>query len=164
VATPVVVCGQNDALRSRLRRAGLPALGWVDDMPRLMRAVDLLVENAGGLMALEGMASGLPIATYRPIPGHGVRSAATLDQAGVSTWVRHPNELRPTLVRLLDGDLGERQRSAAAPMLRADPAEIVARLAGPHAVPRTAPRSWRFRRDWRSANAQKAKIAEGRRP
>jgi len=163
VATPVVVCGQNDALRSRLGRAGLPALGWVDDMPRLMRAVDLLVENAGGLMALEGMASGLPIATYRPIPGHGTRSAATLDQAAVSTWVRHPNDLRPTLVRLLDGDLGERQRSAAAPMLRADPADIVARLARPQSAPPAPPRAWRWR-DWRSTNVDKQKIAEGRRP
>jgi UDP-N-acetylglucosamine:LPS N-acetylglucosamine transferase len=169
VATPVVVCGQNTALRARLERAGLPALGWVEDMPSLMRAVDLLVENAGGLMAMEGMASGLPVATYRPIPGHGTRSAATLDQAGVSTWVRHPGQLRPTLVRLLDGDLGERERSAAAPMLRADPADIVARLATPRvtpraktpAPPRAASRSWTSRPVWRSTNGHRPTVAEG---
>ncbi|WP_319460845.1 hypothetical protein [Micromonospora sp. RTP1Z1] len=69
VATPVVVCGRNERLRSRLNRAAVPALGWVTDMPLLMRAVDVLVENAGGLMAIEGMTTGLAVATYRPIPG-----------------------------------------------------------------------------------------------
>jgi hypothetical protein len=138
-------------------------------MPSLMRAVDLLVENAGGLMAMEGMATGLPVATYRPIPGHGTRSAATLHQAGVSTWVRHPGQLRSTLVRLLDGDLGERERSAAAPMLRADPADIVARLAAPRvtprastpAAPRASSRSWSSRPVWRSTNGHKPTLAEG---
>ncbi len=158
VATPVVVCGHNDRLRARLDRAGVPALGWVDDMPQLMRAVDLLVENAGGLMALEGMATGLPVATYRPIPGHGRRSAATLAQAGVSTWIRDPGSLRTALVRLVDGDLGVRQRAAAAPMLRSDPAELVARLALPSTP--DFPRSWGYPRDWRSIDLAKPKIAE----
>ncbi|HEY7224772.1 MAG TPA: UDP-N-acetylglucosamine--LPS N-acetylglucosamine transferase [Micromonosporaceae bacterium] len=162
IATPVVVCGRNAHLRERLARAGLPALGWVDDMPTLMKAVDVLVENAGGLMALEGMATGLPIATYRPIPGHGTRSAATLEQAGVSRWIRHPGALRPTLVRLMDGDLGDRQRTAAAPMLGADPAEVVAQLARPtvngsHLVPR----SWASRREWRSMDVESPTIVAG---
>src|SRR6185437_14977887 len=69
-ATPVVLCGRNDVLRARLLRLGIPyALGWVDDMVSLMHAVDVMVENAGGSMALEGMASGLPVITYRPLPG-----------------------------------------------------------------------------------------------
>lgn len=161
VATPVVVCGHNAALRARLGRAGVPALGWVDDMPRLMKAVDVLVENAGGLMALEGMATGLPVATYRPIPGHGHVSAATLQKAGVSTWVRSRSALGPTLVRLLDGDLGRAQREAAESMLRADPAELVANLAGPlPRRPRDRPRAWRSVNAYESKNVVGA--AEGR--
>lgn len=156
-ATPVVVCGRNDRLRDRLSRAGVPALGWVTDMPRLMQAVDVLVENAGGLMALEGMATGLPVATYRPIPGHGHVSAATLEQAGVSTWIRTRAELGPTLQRLLDGELGAAQRRAAAPMLRADPAELVARLATPQRL--TADGS---RRDWTSVNGHAPRSMVGR--
>jgi processive 1,2-diacylglycerol beta-glucosyltransferase len=151
VATPVVVCGRNERLREQLDRAGVPALGWVDDMPTLMRAVDVLVENAGGLMAMEGMATGLPVATYRPIPGHGYISAATLEQAGVSTWIRRPSALRPTLLRLLEGDLGGAQRQAAAPMLRADPAEVVARLANPKAFGRLRDRDWSMIDAYRSS-------------
>jgi processive 1,2-diacylglycerol beta-glucosyltransferase len=129
VATPVVVCGRNEALRQRLARYGVPALGWVDDMPRLMQAVDVLVENAGGLMALEGMACGLPVATYRPIPGHGRLSAAALAQAGVSTWVRDAEDLAPVLTELMHGERGERQRSAARVMFRDDAAHHVAEMA-----------------------------------
>jgi UDP-N-acetylglucosamine:LPS N-acetylglucosamine transferase len=150
-----VVCGRNNWLAARLARAGLPALGWVSDMPLLMKAVDVLVQNAGGLMALEGMATGLPVATYRPIPGHGTRAAATLAQAGVSQWIRRYSDLAPALTRLMAGDLGERQRLAAAPMLRADPADVVARLASP--AP-SVPRSWRYARDWRSIDVDSSKI------
>jgi UDP-N-acetylglucosamine:LPS N-acetylglucosamine transferase len=141
-AVPVVVAGRNTALRQRLMQAGVPSLGWVADMPQLMQAVDVLVQNAGGLMALEGMACGLPIATYRPIPGHGIRAAASMEQAGLSTWIRSPAALRPMLNRLVAGDLAQRQRMAAAPMLRADPAEIVARLARPTAARPGARREW----------------------
>jgi UDP-N-acetylglucosamine:LPS N-acetylglucosamine transferase len=159
VATPVVVCGHNSRLRARLAQAGVPALGWVDDMPMLMRAVDVLVENAGGLMALEGMATGLPVATYRPIPGHGQVSAATLAKAGVSTWIRSRHSLGPTLVRLLDGDLGAAQRSAAAPMFRADPADVVARLASPQRPPRAV--AGRAAHVWRSVNERGSRSMVG---
>ncbi|MEE3921714.1 hypothetical protein V2I01_36055 [Micromonospora sp. BRA006-A] len=40
-------------------------------MPALMRAVDVMVENAGGLTCQEALAAGLPVVTYRPIAGHG---------------------------------------------------------------------------------------------
>ena len=145
VVTPVVVCGRNTHLRERLARAGLPALGWVEDMATLMKGVDVLVQNAGGLTSLEGMASGLPVATYRPIPGHGMRAAATLAHAGISTWIRHPGELAPTLRELLGGTLREQQRRAAEPMLRADPAALVARLARPQSHPPGRRREWRTR-------------------
>jgi hypothetical protein len=58
-------------------------------------------------------------------------SAATLERAGVSTWIRSRRDLGSTLVQLLDGDRGRAQRAAAAPMLRADPAALVAHLASP---------------------------------
>jgi UDP-N-acetylglucosamine:LPS N-acetylglucosamine transferase len=123
VALPVVVCGRNTVLRDRLEQLGLGhPLGWVDDMPELMRAVDVLVENAGGLTSLEAMASGLPVATYRPIPGHGRTNAAALDQVGVSTWIRDEPALRPALIDLMEGQSGQRQREAALALFATEPA------------------------------------------
>ena len=150
-ATPVIACGRNVSLRKRLAHNGHRyALGWVDDMPTLMQAVDVLVENAGGLMALEGMACGLPVMTYRPIPGHGRKSAAALSEAGIATWVRDRDRLGPVLTDLADGPRGRAQRRAASALFQADPAETVADVAtvhrsqvvGGHAA---AARGWRHR-------------------
>lgn len=96
--TCVVVCGRNEALRHRLLAAGVKhAYGWVDDMPSLMHAADVLVQNAGGMSVLEAVASKLPVLTYRSIPGHGLTNAAALDEAGVARWVRHDAELAEAL-------------------------------------------------------------------
>ncbi len=126
-AVPVVVCGRNVALYRRLRRKRMGyVFGWVDDMPALLQAADVLVENAGGLTALEAMACGLPVATYRPIPGHGKANAATMAKAGVATWVRRRAALGPVLAELASGPTGRRQRAMGLSLFQADPARVVA--------------------------------------
>lgn len=121
-AVPVVVCGRNQALADRLRAAGIEhAYGWVQDMPGLMHAADVLVQNAGGLTSLEAFAAGLPVASYGCIPGHGQTNAAALHEAGLATWIREPAALEPVLTELLDGRLGERQRAAGLALFAADP-------------------------------------------
>ncbi|MFL5994563.1 MAG: glycosyltransferase [Streptomyces sp.] len=111
-AVPVVVCGRNEALAEQLRADGIDhAFGWVDDMPSLMHAADVLVQNAGGLTSLEAFACGLPVASYRCIPGHGLTNAAALDEAGAAVWIRDPADLKAVLCDLTDGPLGRRQRA-----------------------------------------------------
>lgn len=127
---PVVVCGHNGVLYRRLQRQRVGhVFGWVDDMPGLMQAADVLVENAGGLTALEAMACGLPVATYRPIPGHGKANAATMAEAGVASWVRRRDALGPILAELADGQRGLRQREAGLALFESDPAAVVAAIA-----------------------------------
>ncbi|MCX3061247.1 glycosyltransferase, partial [Streptomyces sp. GXMU-J5] len=100
-AVPVVVCGRNEALAEQLRADGIThAFGWVDDMPTLMHACDVLVQNAGGLTSLEAFACGLPVVSYGCIPGHGQTNAAALDEAGLAPWIRDPCDLAPTLTEL----------------------------------------------------------------
>ncbi|GHK01356.1 hypothetical protein SY2F82_31530 [Streptomyces sp. Y2F8-2] len=132
-AVPVVVCGRNEALARQLRADGIEhAYGWVDDMPRLMHATDVLVQNAGGLTSLEAFAAGLPVASYRCIPGHGPANAAALDEAGVAVWIRDPADLKAVLCDLIDGPLGRRQSAAGlavfATALDAGPAAEIARV------------------------------------
>ena len=121
-AVPVVVCGRNQALADRLRAAGIDhAFGWVEDMPGLMHASDVLVQNAGGLTSLEAFASGLPVASYACIPGHGLTNADALDAAGLAAWIRSDDDLGPVLTELLDGPLGNAQRVAGLALFEATP-------------------------------------------
>jgi UDP-N-acetylglucosamine:LPS N-acetylglucosamine transferase len=129
-AVPVVVCGGNTVLYQRLLRQGIAhTFGWVRDMAGLLQAVDVLVENAGGLTAMEAMACGVPVLTYRPIPGHGTANAAAMARAGVSRWVRDRAGLGPALVELVDGDGGRAQCAEGLVLFESDPATAVADLA-----------------------------------
>ena len=101
LATPVVVCGHNEALCTRLRSAGHQhVMGWVDDMGGLIRASDVVVQNAGGLTAAEALTSGVPVLTYRCLPGHGRTNAAALDAEGLVPWIRSPNALARALTHV----------------------------------------------------------------
>ncbi len=101
-AVPVVLCGRNDRLRRRIRRSGRAiALGWTDDMVRVLTAVDAVVQNSGGFTSLETLAMGKPILTYRCIAGHGETNAEALDRAGLVAWVRRAEDLAPALRKAL---------------------------------------------------------------
>ncbi|WP_157875902.1 glycosyltransferase [Streptacidiphilus griseoplanus] len=137
-ALPVVVCGRNEALRRRLSAQGFRHVhGWVADMPELMQAADVLVQNAGGLTSLEAFASGLPVASYRCLPGHGRTNAAALDEAGLAVWIREPGQLAAVLAELPDGPRGRSQRAAGRALFASPggPAHAVVRAAAPAPVP-----------------------------
>ncbi|MEV0568294.1 hypothetical protein [Dactylosporangium sp. NPDC050588] len=107
VAVPVVACGRNDVLRRRLHRSGRTiALGWVEDMATLMRACQVVVQNAGGLSSLEALTAGVPVVTYRCLPGHGATNAGALDRIGWVPWIRHRRDLVAGLRAALSGQLG----------------------------------------------------------
>jgi UDP-N-acetylglucosamine:LPS N-acetylglucosamine transferase len=127
--TCLVVCGRNEALRERLLAAGVKhAYGWVDDMPGLMHAADVLVQNAGGMSVQEAVASGLPVVTYRSIPGHGLTNAAALDQAGVARWVRLHSELAAALAEATGSAGGPGTGSGSATAVAALPGVDATRL------------------------------------
>ncbi|MGZ4455194.1 MAG: MGDG synthase family glycosyltransferase [Nocardioides sp.] len=99
LAVPVVVCGHNAGLRQRLEQVpGVVALGWRDDLPGLLRIADCVIQNAGGFTSLEALAAGVPVLTYRCLPGHGQTNAAALEEAGMVPWAREPGDLAPALL------------------------------------------------------------------
>ncbi|HKW71486.1 MAG TPA: glycosyltransferase [Candidatus Dormibacteraeota bacterium] len=69
----VVVCGRNEKLRKRLLELYVEtpvlALGFVDYMPELMRACDLVVTKAGPGAIAESLATGLPLVITGFLPG-----------------------------------------------------------------------------------------------
>jgi processive 1,2-diacylglycerol beta-glucosyltransferase len=133
---PVVACGHNEDLRRQLEDLAkakgyrVVVLGWSDDMAGVMAACDVLVENAGGLTSLEAMSAGVPLVSFRPIPGHGRNSAAAMSAAGVSCWAGNSEGLLENLVLLGRPGLARyRQLSAVAELFSEDAATAVSQLA-----------------------------------
>ncbi|WUI09240.1 UDP-N-acetylglucosamine--LPS N-acetylglucosamine transferase [Micromonospora sp. NBC_00421] len=127
-ARPVVVCGRNTLLYDRLRQDWEHVFGWVDDMATLMRAVDVVVENAGGLTCQEALSAGVPVVTYRPLPGHGRANASILARAGLIRRVSSAAQLRPALMETT----ARRDRPAPPPT---DPVDVEGLVAAVAAVP-----------------------------
>lgn len=128
---PVVVCGRQDRLRQRLTaRAKGVVLGWTDEMPELMAASDVLVENAGGLTAMEALAAGLPVVTYQPIAGHGRENTRLMHAAGVSRRADTADDLLAALEELSAPTLSRRRQvNAGRATLAGDAAEGVVAMA-----------------------------------
>lgn len=130
---PLLVTGRNQKLQRRLEVAGCGRVfGWVDDMAQLMAAADVVVENAGGLMAMEAMALGTPVVSFDPIPGHGRENVARMEEAGVSRYARSEEELQQMIGLLVRDDSYRNDLTAAASaMFRSDMAEQIAAMVGP---------------------------------
>jgi len=111
---PVVLCGENERLRNELRTLpGAVILGWVDDMPGLMGAADVLIDNAAGQTALQALAAGLPVVGYRPIPGHGAEGVRRMADLGLTDYARGPGPLLRSLAALSAPGPHRRHRIAA---------------------------------------------------
>lgn len=86
----VVVCGRNDELRATLdglvaaERERFRVLGYVTDMPDLMRVASVFVGKPGGLSSSECMAAGLPMVLVKPIPGQETRNSDFLLEGGAA--------------------------------------------------------------------------------
>jgi UDP-N-acetylglucosamine:LPS N-acetylglucosamine transferase len=121
------VTGRNQQLRQRLERLrGVEVFGWVDDMAALVVAADVVIENAGGLMAMEAMAMGTPVVSYKPIPGHGRENVARMEEAGISRYAHSKIELVALCDRLCrDEPYRRRLMTTAAGMFRSDVADYV---------------------------------------
>ncbi|KOV30050.1 galactosyldiacylglycerol synthase [Streptomyces sp. XY152] len=129
---PIVLCGRNERLRARL--AGLPGTlvpDWVADMPGLLRAARVLVDNAAGQTAVQALASGLPVVGYRPLPGHGAEGVRRMAALGVSEIASDAASLLHALLRLsADGAYREHRIARGRELFRGDVLARVAALAG----------------------------------
>jgi UDP-N-acetylglucosamine:LPS N-acetylglucosamine transferase len=134
---PVVLCGRNEALRRRLaRRPGVVALGWVEDLPEVMAAARVLVENAAGQTAAQALAAGLPVVSYRPIAGHGVDGARHLAAANLAGYAADPRKLVREVEELAqDGSLRRARTTAGKSLFTADAAAVAAEAAGAPSKP-----------------------------
>ncbi|MFJ8098286.1 glycosyltransferase family protein [Streptomyces griseofuscus] len=113
------------------------ALGWQDDMPGLMGAARALIDNAGGLTAVQALAAGLPVVSHRPLPGHFAQGARRMAGLGLSDLAPDDATLLAALSRLTRSGTERDLRIARGRQFFHDEDEQLARLlaaaaTGPH--------------------------------
>ena len=88
---------------------------FTEDMPALMRAADILVSKAGGLIVTESLAAGLPMLLCEVIEGQESGNAEFIISQGAAVLASEPEGLVRELARWLeDGEkeLTERKEKA----------------------------------------------------
>ncbi len=104
----IVVTGRNRALRAELEheraRFRMPTwvLGFVDNMPDLMRASDMVVTKAGPGSISEAMACGLPIILTGFIPGQEEGNVEYVRQFQLGIFADTTEKLVASVQKLLD--------------------------------------------------------------
>src|SRR4029077_16304725 len=93
----VAVCGRNEKVRRRLEAQGFPTptlvLGFVDYMPELMRACDVIVTKAGPGALAEALATGLPLVITGFLPGQESPNVDYVVGSGVGKYSPKDDEL-----------------------------------------------------------------------
>ncbi|MEU6060735.1 galactosyldiacylglycerol synthase [Streptomyces sp. NPDC047097] len=129
---PVLLCGRDEGLRRRAGRLpGVLALGWAHDLPGLMGAAHVLVDNAAGQTAVQALAARLPVVGFRPIAGHGAAGVREMAAEGLTVYAPDLPALLTAVATLSPpGPPRDHLVRAGAALFREDAAAAVARLAG----------------------------------
>jgi processive 1,2-diacylglycerol beta-glucosyltransferase len=140
----VVVAGRDERLRGRLARAAagspLRVVGYVEDVPTLLAAADLLVTKAGGMTLAEATAAAVPLLLYGSLPGQERGNERFASRAGIALVARSRGELRRLLDRALgDLDALERMQGSLRRLGRPDAAHHVVDLVLAQIATRDAP-------------------------
>jgi 1,2-diacylglycerol 3-beta-galactosyltransferase len=103
----VVVSGRNEKVRRRLTelRYATPTLvlGFVDHMPELMRACDMVVTKAGPGAIAEALATGLPLIITGFLPGQETPNVDYVVDSGVGAFAPKDSDLLDEVRVLAEG-------------------------------------------------------------
>ena len=103
-----VVAGKDETLYAALSQVEwhIPVYlyDYVENIPAMMNAADLLVCKAGGLIVTEALACGLPMLLIEVIPGQETGNAEYVTAYGAADIAQSPIEVLETLNHLLRND------------------------------------------------------------
>ena len=92
-----VICGRNEALRSRLAGQHWPIpvriAGYVDNMPLWLAAADCVVSKAGPGAIAEALACGLPLILSSFVPGQETGNVRYVEENGVGVYRSDPAQI-----------------------------------------------------------------------
>src|SRR4029453_6851632 len=85
----------------RGRESRVKVFGFVENVPQLMAAADLLVTKAGGLTLAEALAAELPVVCFGSLPGQEFRNERFAAMAGVALVASSSAQLHRVMVAAL---------------------------------------------------------------
>jgi processive 1,2-diacylglycerol beta-glucosyltransferase len=103
-----VACGRNEFLCQRMRELGeelgrpIEVLGWVPEMPHLIRRSHLLIGKAGGATVQEAMAAHTPMVITKVVPGQEEGNARLLAESGAGFVANSPTSVVEAVRRIFD--------------------------------------------------------------
>jgi 1,2-diacylglycerol 3-beta-galactosyltransferase len=120
----LAVCGRNKALAERIRddnHTGVHVFGFVDNMPELLLASDLLVTRAGPGMIAEGLACGCPLLLTGYLPGQEEGNVKEVEGRDLGRFVPRPDDLVEAVTAWFAKPESERLDDASRARAAADP-------------------------------------------
>jgi 1,2-diacylglycerol 3-beta-galactosyltransferase len=121
----LAVCGRNKTLADRIRNdnhTGVHVFGFVDNMPELLLASDLLVTRAGPGMIAEGLACGCPLLLTGFLPGQEEGNVKEVVGRDLGHFVPRPDDLVEAVTAWFAKPEAERLNDAGRARAAADPA------------------------------------------
>jgi 1,2-diacylglycerol 3-beta-galactosyltransferase len=112
----VIVTGNDEELLEKLQQAEwhipVKIYPFIDNMPEVMKASDIIITKAGGLIVSESLASGLPMILFDVIPGQETGNADYVIKNDAGTLIETQMQLLETLAHLTSNH-GELWKSQA---------------------------------------------------
>jgi 1,2-diacylglycerol 3-beta-galactosyltransferase len=103
----IAICGRNEKLRNRLARVRFATptlvLGFVENMPELMRASDVVVTKAGPGAIAEALATNVPVLVTGFLPGQESPNVDFVVEAGFGAFTPKESELLDEVRVLAEG-------------------------------------------------------------
>jgi 1,2-diacylglycerol 3-beta-galactosyltransferase len=116
----ILVAGGNQDLHTQLEQTSWqhPAkiYHFVDDLPKMMRAAEMIVCKAGGLIVTEALASGLPLVLVDALPGQEVGNAEFVVANDAGAFCTKAEDLQATITKWLANEsavLKQKRKNAA---------------------------------------------------
>lgn len=110
-----IITGRNKSIKHNLEKSRLVTdheiYGFVENMPDLMYAADVIVTKAGPGTISEAFIAGLPIILYSRMPGQEEGNVDYVVDKGAGVWAPYPEKVVTTLRRWVDNP-GERNKVA----------------------------------------------------
>ncbi len=128
-----VVCANNKELKAILESKVYPfpvkIFGFIDFMPDLMEASDLMVAKSGGSTTSEALTKGVVMVVMAPIPGQETRNVKLLKLRDAAYFLNDPHEIHAIVKGILnDPSSLQKKRDAIRNLARPDASDDLVKL------------------------------------